>query len=119
MSEWQEIGRLEDIPRLGARVLNSPLGDIAVFRTARDEIFALRDRCPHRGGPLSQGIVHGTRVTCPLHNWVFELGDGQAVAPDRGCAPSFGVRVEGERVFVRVGAVESVESDHRAQRQWA
>lgn len=103
MSEWQEIGVLEDIPRLGARVLDSPLGDIAVFRTAQDGVFALRDRCPHRGGPLSQGIVHGSRVTCPLHNWVMELASGEAVAPDQGCVPRFPVRVEADRVLVWVG----------------
>jgi nitrite reductase (NADH) small subunit len=105
MGEWQEIGSLEDIPRLGARVLKSSVGDIAVFRTAQDEVFALRDRCPHRSGPLSQGIVHGRRVTCPLHNWVLELTSGAVVAPDQGCVPSFAVKREEDRIFVRVGEV--------------
>ncbi|MCC9000226.1 MAG: nitrite reductase small subunit NirD, partial [Candidatus Contendobacter sp.] len=81
MYDWHEIGELDDIPRLGSRVVNTPYGDVAIFRAADDQVFALRDRCPHKGGPLSQGIVYGHRVTCPLHNWVLELDSGQAVAP--------------------------------------
>ncbi len=100
MSEWIEIGRLEDIPRQGSRVVRTARGDIAVFRTAADEVFALQDRCPHKGGPLSQGLVHGRRVTCPLHNWVLELESGAAVAPDVGCARKFPVRREGERILL-------------------
>ncbi|MGD1954952.1 MAG: nitrite reductase small subunit NirD [Sphingomonadales bacterium] len=75
---WAEIGALEDIPRRGARLVKSPLGCIAVFRTANDEVYALEDRCPHKGGPLSQGIVHDTSVTCPLHNLVVDLETGAA-----------------------------------------
>ena len=93
MTKWIEIGKLTDIPRVGARVVKSADGDIAVFRTAADEVFAVRDRCPHRGGPLSEGIVHGRSVTCPLHNWVIDLGDGHAEAPDCGVTACFPVRV--------------------------
>ena len=81
---WIEVGEVEDIPPLGARVVRTADGDIAVFRTADDEIFALRDKCPHKGGPLSQGIVHGKRVACPLHDWKIQLDSGDAVAPDEG-----------------------------------
>jgi nitrite reductase (NADH) small subunit len=98
--EWIEVGRLEDIPRQGARVVRRAEGDIALFRTVDDEVFALRDRCPHKGGPLSQGIVHGKRVACPLHDWKIHLDSGQAVAPDEGCAARFPVRMEGEVVFL-------------------
>jgi nitrite reductase (NADH) small subunit len=94
MSEWIEIGRVEDIPPRGARVLKTKGGDIAVFRSADDRIFALDDRCPHRGGPLSQGIVHGWKVTCPLHNWAIELVNGKAVSPDEGCATKYPVRIK-------------------------
>ncbi|HEX9627689.1 MAG TPA: nitrite reductase small subunit NirD [Acidiferrobacterales bacterium] len=100
MTDWLEVCSLDDIPRLGARVVRLPEGDIAVFRTADDEVFALLDRCPHKGGPLSQGIVHGRQVACPLHNWNIALDCGQAVAPDQGCVPSYPVRVDGERVFL-------------------
>ena len=94
-ADWVQIGSIEDIPRLGARVVRTAAGDIAVFRNADDEVFALRDRCPHKDGPLSQGIVSGRHVACPLHDWKIDLDSGQAVAPDEGCAARFPVQVEG------------------------
>ena len=95
MSEWKVICRVDDIPRLGARkVVRESGGGIAVFRTAEDKVFALLDACPHKGGPLSQGIVFGESVACPLHNWTIGLVDGCAAAPDIGCARRFSVRVE-------------------------
>ncbi len=101
MSEnWIEIGTLSDIPQMGARVVESEKGDIAVFRTAKDELFALRDKCPHKGGPLSQGIVHGKRVACPLHDWKINLDTGLAVAPDEGCAAYYPVKLEGDTVYL-------------------
>ncbi len=93
MRGWIEVGRVEDIPRLGARTVETAEGPIAVFRTADDLIFALRNRCPHKGGPLSEGIVSGRTVACPLHNWVIDLSSGQALPPDEGCAPSVPSRV--------------------------
>jgi nitrite reductase (NADH) small subunit len=99
---WTPVCALEEIPRLGARVVKSPCGDIAVFRTAEDEVFALADRCPHKAGPLSQGIVHGRHVTCPLHNWNIGLADGKAAAPDEGCSAKFSVKIEQGKVFLRV-----------------
>ncbi len=99
-SGWIEIGTLDDIPRQGARVVRRKEGDIAVFRTLADEVFALRDQCPHKGGPLSQGIVHGNRVACPLHDWKISLDTGIAVAPDEGCAARFPVRIESGKVFL-------------------
>ncbi|BEP35590.1 nitrite reductase small subunit NirD [Variovorax sp. V59] len=93
-NEWQVICRVEDIPVLGARRVARPVGvDVAVFRNAEDQVFALLDRCPHKGGPLSQGIVFGTSVACPLHNWAIGLQDGCAQSPDEGCTPRFAVKV--------------------------
>ncbi len=97
---WIEVGKLSDIPRLGARVVSTAEGDIAVFRTAEDEVFALKDSCPHKGGPLSQGIVHGKCVTCPLHDWKIQLASGEAVAPDEGHTASFPVRIDNGVVFL-------------------
>ena len=95
MSDWTYICRVDDIPVLGARRVRRPAGvDVAVFRTDDDRVFALLDRCPHKGGPLSQGIVFGEHVACPLHNWAISLVDGEARAPDIGCATRFAVRVE-------------------------
>ncbi len=97
---WIEVGKLTDIPKLGARVVRTADGDIAVFRTADDEVFALRDKCPHKGGPLSQGIVHGKKVTCPLHDWKIHLDSGLAQAPDEGCAARFPINVEDGRILL-------------------
>ncbi len=105
-NDWIEIGALADIPRQGARVVRTTKGDIAVFRTLDDEVFALRDRCPHKGGPLSQGIVHGKRVACPLHDWKIHLDSGGAVAPDEGCVPTFPVRIEDGNVQLCLAPVE-------------
>ena len=102
---WIEIGRLEDIPRQGARVVKTPLGCVAVFRTESDDVFALEDRCPHKGGPLSNGIVHGNSVTCPLHNWVFSLETGQAQGADEGQVPTYKLRVESDRIFIDAAAL--------------
>lgn len=100
MAEWIEVGKVEDIPKLGARVVQTQHGNVGVFRTANNEIFALRDECPHKKGPLSQGIVHGKRVACPLHNWNIELTTGEAVAPDEGCTASYPVKVEDGQVYL-------------------
>ena len=95
MSHWIDICRLEDIPALGSRRVQREQGaPVALFRAADDHVFALLDRCPHRGGPLSQGIVFGHSVACPLHNWSIGLADGCAQAPDAGCTTKFSVRVE-------------------------
>ena len=96
MSEWKTICRVDDIPVLGARRVKRASGaEVAIFRNAEDKVFALLDRCPHQGGPLSQGIVHGESVTCPLHSWNIGLMDGCARGADEGCTTPFSVRVEG------------------------
>ena len=106
MSNWIEVGTIDDIPRLGARVIKTAAGNIGVFRTAENKVFALKDECPHKGGPLSQGIVHGEKVTCPLHNWNIELASGEAVAPDEGCTASYPIKEEGGMIYLSL----SIES---------
>ena len=100
MDDWIEIGRIADIPRRGARCVTTPTGRIAVFRTVEDQVFALEDRCPHKGGPLSQGIVHGDSVTCPLHSWVISLASGEAQGTDKGCTPTIPVEVHSGRIMI-------------------
>ena len=104
MSDWKLICKLDDIPRLGSRVVKHKDAeegdiDIAIFHT-QGEVFALRDKCPHKGGPLSQGIVHGKQVTCPMHGWKLYLETGEAVAPDHGCARRYPVKVESGQVYL-------------------
>jgi nitrite reductase (NADH) small subunit len=96
---WVEIGTINDIPRRGARCVNTPEGRIAVFRTMEDQIFAIDDHCPHKGGPLSQGIVHGAAVTCPLHNWVISLETGKALGADEGSVKTIAIRLDGDRIL--------------------
>ena len=103
MNHWKLICKLEDIPPLGSRIVRPQKGgDIAIFRTSDDKVFALHDKCPHKGGPLSQGLVHGTQVTCPLHGWKLRLDSGEAVAPDVGCARRYPIKVDGDAVFIEI-----------------
>ena len=99
---WIKVCKLDDIPELGSRVVRRSSGDIAVFRNAEGQCFALLDRCPHKGGPLSQGIVFGKSVACPLHGWTIRLEDGCAEAPDVGCTLAFPVKIENGEVLLQL-----------------
>ncbi len=112
MNDWKLICRVQDIPVLGARRVRRAKGpDVAVFRTESDAVFALLDRCPHKGGPLSQGIVFGERLACPLHNWTIALADGRAQAPDEGCTPSFAVRLDDGAVYLDAQELDTLGVD--------
>jgi nitrite reductase (NADH) small subunit len=102
--EWFRVGRLSDISVQGARVALFPQGRVAIFRAQSGEIFAIEDECPHRQGPLSEGIVHGHSVTCPLHAWRIDLRTGEAEFPDKGCVKSYDVRIDGDFIFVALGS---------------
>ena len=103
-NDWTLVCQLDDIPVLGARRVARPKGmEVALFRSEDGQVFALLDRCPHKGGPLSQGIVAGHGVACPMHNWTISLDSGEARAPDHGCAPRFAVKLEGGEVFLDAG----------------
>ncbi|ABA03986.1 assimilatory nitrite reductase (NAD(P)H) small subunit [Nitrobacter winogradskyi Nb-255] len=105
---WIAIGGTEDIPLRGARCVATPLGRIAVFRTVENRFFAIEDRCPHKGGPLSQGIVHGAQVTCPLHGWVISLETGKAQGADEGSVRTFALKVEGGKLLISSDALVSM-----------
>ena len=110
--KWTLICELTDIPVLGSRRVSRAQGlDVAVFRNSQDEVFALLDRCPHKGGPLSQGIVFGTHVACPLHNWTIGLCDGQASAPDEGCTPKFSVKLDDAKVYLLAAELQGRATD--------
>ncbi|PHP27095.1 nitrite reductase small subunit NirD [Limimaricola cinnabarinus] len=102
---WIDIGAIEDIPLRGARLVKTPVGCVALFRTGENEVFAASDRCPHKGGPLSEGIVYGRAVTCPLHNWVFDLETGRAQGADEGSIPTYPLRIEDGRLLIDGEAV--------------
>ncbi len=103
---WIDIGHIDDIPLRGARKVKTRQGCIAVFRTDEAEIFATANTCPHKGGPLDEGIVHDRKVTCPLHNWVFDLETGQALGADEGRIETFAARVEDGRVLIDARLLE-------------
>ena len=98
---WLDIGELSDIPLRGARRVKVGEGTVAVFRTADNQVYALADQCPHKQGPLSQGIVHDACVTCPLHNWVISLKDGMAQGADEGQVRTYPTKIEGGRILVQ------------------
>ncbi|AGI66011.1 assimilatory nitrite reductase [NAD[P]H] small subunit NasE [Octadecabacter antarcticus 307] len=100
MSDWIDIAPLENVPQRGARMIKTAFGCVAVFRTAEDEVFALDNACPHKAGPLAEGIVHGKSVTCPLHNWVISLETGEAQGADEGRVVSYPARVESGRILL-------------------
>jgi nitrite reductase (NADH) small subunit len=109
IGEWLDIGWLHEIPVRGSRTVPVDGGEeIAVFRTGDDKVFALVNKCPHKGGPLSQGIVHGHSVACPLHNWNIALATGEAQGNDKGCTPVIPVKVNAGRVLIcRAGALKA------------
>ena len=100
---WIAIGSVNDIPPRGARCVETPQGRIGIYRVADGRVFAMEDHCPHKGGPLSQGIVHGSSVTCPLHNWVISLETGEAQGADEGSVKTIPVRIDGERLYIGLG----------------
>ncbi len=111
-TDWMAVCRVEDIPLLGSRRVNRERGmPVALFRTADDQVHALLDRCPHKGGPLSQGIVFGQSVACPLHNWTIGFSDGCARVPDEGRTPVFTVRLEGGEVFLSTSELATLALD--------
>ena len=103
--DFVAIGRIDDIPVRGARCLRTPVGKIAVFRTATDEVFAIDDQCPHKGGPLSDGIVHGNAVTCPLHSWVFSLESGEAQGADEGKVRTYPIKNKDGSLFIALSSL--------------
>ena len=105
MNDWIAVARMHEVPRLGARKINTDTAEIALFRTGDDRVFAVRDRCPHRGGPLSQGLVHDASVTCPLHNWKIDLATGDVLGPDEGCVATYRVKVEEGTIYLSASAV--------------
>ena len=112
MTEWKKICLVTDIPVLGSRRVARAQGlDVAVFRNDQNDVFALLDRCPHKGGPLSQGIVFGTSVACPLHNWTIDLEGGCAKAPDEGCTPKFSVQVTNGLVHLNSAELATLALD--------
>ncbi|MCR8546466.1 nitrite reductase small subunit NirD [Salipiger sp. P9] len=104
---WIDIGHIDEVPLRGARLVKTAVGCVALFRTDEAEVFAASNTCPHKQGPLSEGIVHGQKVTCPLHNWVFDLNTGEAQGADEGRIATYPVRLEEGRILLDGEAVSN------------
>ena len=83
---WIRVGLCTDIPSREGRVVQFGDREIAVFNLG-DRFTALDNRCPHKGGPLSDGIVAGTAVVCPLHAWRVNLDSGDVERPCAAASP--------------------------------
>ena len=104
--EWLDIGEVSQVSPGHARTLPVRGGqEIAVFHTLDNGFYALVNACPHKQGPLSQGIVHGNVVTCPLHNWNISLKTGEALGDDKGCVPTIPLRIDAGRIYLLRSAV--------------
>jgi len=93
------VAKLADV--IPGQPLRVEVGGAAVaLARVGDQVFACGDTCAHKGGPLSEGIVHGRKVACPLHNWIIDLGNGQAMGADQGCTRVFPVKLENGRIYL-------------------
>jgi nitrite reductase (NADH) small subunit len=88
---WLDVGNISEVPYRGSRVVKTARGDIAIFKAMDGRIFALWDKCPHKGGPLSQG-----------------LESGEVQGPDGGCARKVPLKIENERIYLGSGILASV-----------
>lgn len=110
ISDWITVGTLDDFHAQSARRIQTPAGEVAIFKTTSGDIFAIRNACPHLQGPLSEGIVHGKSVTCPLHNWVIDLESGEVQGPDTGCTRTFPIKIDGDQVLLGNTSVPALEA---------
>ncbi|WP_200760816.1 nitrite reductase small subunit NirD [Effusibacillus dendaii] len=97
-----EIGNIHDLPLQTGRVVKVNGREIAVFRISSGDVRAVENRCPHKNGPLAEGIVAGEYVFCPLHDRKINLNDGNVQAPDSGCVTTYRVDVTDEKVYISI-----------------
>jgi nitrite reductase (NADH) small subunit len=79
MAKQVRLGRLSEIPRGEGRTFRVGIHRVAVFHSREGHTFATQAECPHKGGPLADGLVGGTTLICPLHEWTFDLRTGMAM----------------------------------------
>ena len=104
---WTDIGTIDAIPLRGTRIVKTVAGCVAIFRTAEAEVFATSNTCAHKEGPLSEGIVHERKVTCPLHNWVYSLETGEAQGNDQGKIATYPIKIEDGRLLLDIDVVNA------------
>jgi len=97
---WQLIADLKDLPKQGAKSYTIGDRSIGIFRTFHNQIFAIHDQCPHKQGPLSEGLIHGKYVTCPLHDWTIDLQSGSCQSPDEGQVACYPLLIDGDEIWI-------------------
>ena len=102
---WIRVAHCRDIPLREGRAITVGNREIAVFNLG-DRFLALENRCPHKGGPLADGIVTGATVVCPLHAWKLSLESGKGLnsAGASSCVETFRTRVEHGVIFLELNA---------------
>ncbi|OMF32217.1 nitrite reductase [Paenibacillus sp. FSL H8-0548] len=88
------VANLSDIDIKGSRTIKIKETEIAVFRLTDGSVLAVENKCPHKGGVLSEGMVCGTAVHCPLHDWKIDLRSGRVQEPDEGCVVTFETEID-------------------------
>ena len=113
---WIEVAKAENIPLREGRAVEVEGKELAIFNLG-DRFFAVENQCPHRGGPLADGIVSGNVVVCPLHAWKVCLEDGSVVKPieERACVASYNTKVEAGVVWVQLPPKDRSEAAQAVQ----
>lgn len=101
MDTWYKITSINEIPKMGSRVVQINETEIAIFKTNKNEIFALNNQCPHQQGKLSEGLIHGDVVTCPLHNTDISLENGKALGENYGCTNKYETKIDNDFVYLK------------------
>ncbi len=114
-NQWYAVTSCDSIPVREGRAVELDGRQIAIFNLG-DGFRAVENRCPHRGGPLSDGIVSGAEVVCPLHSWTFDLVEGCVTnhPESQACLTTFPVRIEEGVVWVAIPVSEDRETDSEA-----
>lgn len=97
-----KVAHVDEIPYQVGKEVSVDNIEIAIFRLSSGKFKAVENRCPHKQGPLSEGIVSGEFVFCPLHDWKIDLTSGDVQKPDDGCVQTYSVEVMNNEVFIRI-----------------
>lgn len=109
--KWVKVTRFENIPLREGRSITVDDREIAIFRLG-DKLFAIDNRCPHKGGPLAEGIVSGSKVVCPLHAWKIDLDSGNVAGQsgEESCVTTYPIRVQDGIIEIELLAQDGAKS---------
>lgn len=109
-ARWMRVTDCRNIPPREGRAVRVGGREVAIFNLG-DRFLAIKNRCPHKGGPLADGIVCGAKVVCPLHAWSVNLECGSVGQPgdSRACVQTFPTRIENGVVLLELPADANAE----------